>query len=307
VKNILLIGGFGFTGVHLINKIEGRCEKIVVYSTHNNDRYRIIKNPTNIIYEQGDVSDPSHLDNVIQNYKPEVIVHLAALTGIKKCQDNPQRSFLVNVYGTYNVVMSAVKSKSRLIFLSSREVYGETSNSTTLEDDPKIPNNVYGLTKLTAENFILWAHKRHGLPYTIVRPTNLYGPSGDEYGAQVIIKKFLNNEKIPILGGNQRMNFIHVEDVASAIQEIIFNERSLLEAFNVGSSYDLTVNEFVGLLTKITGKNPPLEYLPMREAETLNFRVSSDKIKKILGWSPKIDIEEGLSDTINWYKDQIKK
>lgn len=307
MESILLVGGFGFTGIHLINKIESPNRRIIVYSQNDNDVYGLVKNPSRIIHEHGDITDAVSLDNVIQKYRPQVVVNMAALTGIKRCFDDPKKAFTVNVYGTFNVIMSSAKTKSRLVFLSSREVYGESSNSHTSEDDPKIPNNIYGLTKLQAENIILWANKKYGLNYTIVRPTNLYGPGGDKYGAQVLIKKIINDEKIQILGGTQRMNFIYVEDVASAIERIISDERSLSETFNVGSHNDLTINEFVNLVAKISGKKPMIEYLPMRKTETLDFKVSIEKIRKVLDWSPQMDLESGLSSTINWYEKQIQK
>lgn len=307
MENILIIGGFGFTGLHLINKLENPHRKIIVYSQHNNDIYGLVNNFSSITYERGDITDAIRLDEVIQKYKPRVVVDMAAFTGIIKCHNDPQKAFTVNVYGTFNVITSLVKIKSHLIFLSSREVYGESSNSYTTEDDPKIPNNIYGLTKLQAENIILWANKRYGLNYTIIRPTNLYGPGGDKYGAQILIKKIINDEKVQIFGGTQRMNFIHVEDVASAIERIISDQSSLSEIFNVGSHDDLTINEFVNLVAKIAGKKPIIEYKPMRETETLDFKVSIEKIIKTLHWAPQMNLEVGLSHTINWYKKQIQK
>lgn len=307
MKNILLVGGYGFTGLHLLRKLERYDFNSIVYAPSYNDKYELARELKKVIFEQGSITDHNRLYEVCEKYNPSIIIHMAALTGIKKCQDNPKLAFDVNVNGTYGVVMAAVKSNSHLIFISSREVYGETTRDTSLEDDEKFPNNVYGLTKLLDENIIQWAFKKYGLKFTIVRPTNLYGPGGDNYGAQTLIKKFVKNEKIQIFGGKQKMNFVHVEDVTMAIEKVILEKKSLYQIFNVGSRYDLTINQFIETLEKVTGKKAEKEFLPMREAETINFAVSIDKIRDILNWEPRISLEEGLRQTFDWYSKRLIK
>ncbi len=301
MKNILITGGFGFTGSHLINKLDEMNYDLIIYSKRNTDS-RIIKNKKNLIFEKGDIIDSTRISEVVEKYDPKIIVHLAALTGITKCQNDPQGSFLTNVYGTFNIANACINSKTHLIFLSSREVYGETKNDRTSENDPKTPNNVYGITKLQAENLILWANEKYGLNFTILRPTNIYGYGGDKYGAQILIKKILANSSIQVYGGKQKMNFVHVEDVVDAITKAMIDNRSHKETLNVGSNDTLTILEFVDLLSKLTDKKPHLEFLPMREGETNNFNVSINKIKDVLNWKPSTNIESGLSSTIDWYK-----
>ena len=301
MENILLTGGFGFTGSHLINHFQKMNFQIIVFSNRNIVN-PIILDKSNIIFESGDIRDSNRFHEVMKKYRPSYVIHLAALTGITKCQNDPFTAFLTNVYGTYDVIKGCIETNSYLIFISSREVYGETNNIESSEDDNKIPNNIYGMTKLEAENLILWANKKYNLNYTILRPTNLYGHGGDTYGAQILIKKILEEKDVEILGGKQRMNFIFVGDVIDSIIKVINNDQSKNEIFNVGSNDTLSILEFIELVTKLTNKKPLLKFLPMRNGETKNFHVSIEKIQKKLNWKPSTQIKDGLLKTINWYK-----
>lgn len=301
MENILLTGGFGFTGSHLINQLQKMNFQIIVFSNKNIVN-PIILDKFNIIFESGDIRDSNRFQEVMKKYKPSYVIHLAALTGITKCQNDPLTAFLINVHGTYNVMKGCIETNSHLIFISSREVYGETKNTESSEDDIKIPNNIYGITKLEAENLILWANKKFSLNYTILRPTNLYGYGGDTYGAQILIKKILEEKDVEILGGEQRMNFIFVGDVIDSIIKVIHNDQSKNEIFNVGSNDTLSILEFIELISKLTNKKPVLKFLPMRNGETQNFHVSIAKIQKKLNWKPSTQIKDGLLNTINWYK-----
>jgi len=298
LKTILVTGGNGFIGKKLI---ESLLENYLVVVFAKNPIQTSFENHDNFKFEKGDIIDSNHTNQIISKYTPSIVIHLASLTGISKCENQPFDSFLTNVFGTFNVIQGCIKNNSKLIFLSSREVYGDTRGELTKEDDRKIPNNVYGLTKLEAENLILWAHKKFNLNYTILRPTNIYGPGGDKYGVQVIIQKLLHNETIFVMGGEQKMNFIFIEDIISAISECISNKNSINQIFNLGSNENLSINELINLLEKISGKYPILEFTNIRKGETMNFKPSINKINMILGWKPFTNLSDGLISTINTY------
>lgn len=297
---ILLVGGMGFLGKRFIKKFS-KIHELVIYAKKDNiAKERNFIELENVILEEGGVEEEK-IEQVILKHRPDVVIHLAALTGLKRCHDDPEKAFKINVYGTFNVVNSCIKTKSKLIFISSREVYGETLNNETSEDDKLIPNNIYGITKLLGEILVKQASLSQGLDYTILRLTNVYGPEGDKYGAQVIIKKALKENKIQILGGKQRLNFIFVDDVVDLMGLIIGNEKASKEIFNVGTKDTLTIEEFSNIVKKLIGKKIDLEYHPMRETETSNFEPSLKKIQNILGFKPNTDIESGLKKTIEWY------
>ena len=303
---ILLVGGLGFIGKHLIRRI-GEPHSLTVLS----DAEAAWKNASfvkthGINLEIGDITDEDRVRNVMLTHSPELVVHLAALTGIKRCNENPSLAFSVNVFGTYNIVMGCVKCKSKLIFISSREVYGESVSDRTQECDPLVPNNVYGVTKLLGEKLVTWAGSRYNLDYTILRLTNVYGPDGDQYNVQAMIKKALTEGKIQILGGNQRMNFIYVEDVAEVVGRCFFDPRSSRQIFNVGAYDSISVEEVVSKLVSLLDVPPRIERLPMRDGETLNFRPSIEKLEKELDYRPTTTFTMGLRKTVEWYRDKMR-
>jgi len=185
---IMLIGGLGFIGKHLIRRLlnHDRTHELTVF---DNSEARL-RNLNFIKYnklkvEVGDITDKDCIEEAVFKCRPEVIAHLAALTGIGRCNENPSLAFSVNVFGTYNVVEACKELDTKLIFISSREVYGDSKSNVTSEDDPLNPNNIYGLTKLLAENLVRWGASKFNIEYTILRLTNVYGPEGDEYGIQI--------------------------------------------------------------------------------------------------------------------------
>jgi len=302
---ILVTGGAGFIGSHLVEALLKRGEKVIVYARDNpkmNEMRTRYANNKNLVFIKGDVTDAETLMRTVTSYNPNFIVHLAAITGIKRCADSPLKSFHVNVYGTFNTVMAALKSNAKLIFASSREVYGETTNEATPEDAPLLPNNLYGLTKFLGEQLIVWARRKHGLNYTILRFTNVYGFGGDKYGVQVIIQKALKGEKIQVFGGNQVMNLVHVDDVVRALLIVLENEKSTNEIFNVGSYDSVKVDDLVYKIVKFIGRDIEIEHLPYRETETMFFRPDLSKIARILNWRPLIDLDTGLLRTVEEYK-----
>jgi UDP-glucose 4-epimerase len=297
---ILLVGGAGFIGKRFIRK-HAQKNKIIVYATTQD----IIKsknflNEFNIETEEG-VIEENKLSQIIEFHKPDVVIHLAALTGLVKCHNDPQNAFKTNVYGTHNVANSCANLRCKLIFISSREVYGETIDKSTREDDPLLPNNVYGITKMMGENIIQFFNQTQNLDFTILRLTNVFGPEGDQYGAQIIIKKALRDKKIQIFGGSQRLNYVYVDDVVDIIYKAIENKKSSKQIFNVGSTNTITVKEFAETVSNIIGDNIEFEYKPMRETETTNFEPNLTKLQKFFGL-PQTSLDEGIKKTIGWYK-----
>lgn len=297
---IFLIGGFGFIGRRFIRKFSGNYE-LIVYATKedilNAERTIDLKD---ISIEEGFVQEEK-LGKIIEKYNPDVVIHLAALTGLVKCHKNPEDAFKINVYGTHNVVSSCARVSAKLIFISSREVYGETGDHSSNEDNPLLPNNVYGITKMIGEHIVKLASQKYNLDYTILRLTNVYGPEGDQYGAQIIINKAIKEKKIPILGGAQRLNYVYVDDVIDVINLVLDHKESSKQIFNVGSKDTLSVEQFVEKVIDVIGTKIEKEYLSMRETETTNFEPDLGKLEKLLNYSSQTSLEIGIEKTIKWY------
>jgi len=301
---VALVGGFGFIGKHLIDKLADSYDLIVLSDSEGAKNAPHLGSGKQPIVEVGDIVNEEWVKDVMLRYSPDVAVHLAALTGVKKCNDNPSLAFSVNVLGTYYVIMGCVACRCRLIFMSSREVYGETGSHRAREDDPLAPNNIYGVTKMLAERLITWAASKHNLDHTILRLTNVYGPGGDQYNVQAMIRSAISQGGIHIMGGTQRMNLTYVEDVAEIIAKCLRNPRASHEIFNVGSKDNIVVEELVTKLISSLGIPVQIERKPMRLGETLDFQPDLDKMERTFGEYPRTTLNEGLQKTIRWYRNQ---
>lgn len=304
---VVLIGGLGFIGKHVIRKIGLQNDLVIFTDPQGAKESKSFVDKHKLRVEIGDITERDSIVEFLRKDRPSCVVHLAGLTGITKCEANPSLAYSLNVLGTYNVVMGCVASSAKLVFISSREVYGETRTERTPESDELQPNNLYGLTKLLAEQIVLWAAKKHKLDYTILRITNAYGPEGDQYGVQVIVRNALIGAKIPIIGGKQVMNLIYVEDAAEAIRRCLSDPRSSKEVFNVGSHDSVSVEEVLKTICEMVNVKPEAERLPMRTGETMTFRPSIEKLEKVLGYSPPTSLNVGLSRTIEWYKSGLPR
>ena len=295
---VMLVGGFGFIGTRFIRKYHKKYE-LVIFGKRSSYQKFIKKNRySDISFEIGDVT--KNVYEAISLHKPDIVIHMAALTGITKCNQDPPKAFLVNMLGTYNVIKGCITNNSKLIFLSSREVYGDTKNNRALEDDPLMPNNEYGITKMLDEELVKFANRLYGLRFTILRLTTVYGPGGDDFGSQIIIKDALKG-KVNVLGGNHRLNYVFVDDVVKIIAKTIQESRSNNEVFNVGSPNNLSLKEFVELVLQQIKNDVKVDYKPMRRGEVMNFTPDLKKLQSYLRINRFKEIKSGIRETIAWY------
>ena len=170
-----------------------------------------------------------------------------------------------------------------------------------------MPNNIYGLTKMLAEKTILWATHKLGLDYTILRLTNVYGPGGDQYNIQAMIKLAKLRGSIPIFGGKQQMNFTYVEDVTKVIELCLLDKRTSRQILNVGSKDSITVDALVSRLVpeleNILSTKVRIDRKPKRKGETLNFEPDLSKLQHTLGYVPNTSFAIGLRKTLKWYSE----
>jgi len=289
---IFLVGGFGFIGKRLIQNLYQTHELIIFSKEH------VHKLPS-VIIEKGNIQDLEIYES-IKHHNPDVVIHLAALSGLKKCQDDPFSAFTTNVFGTYNVAKACLETKSKLIFCSSREVYGETLNTESKEDDLPSPNNVYGITKLLGETIVKHMSQNDDLDYTILRLSNVYGPDNRGEGVNKMIKNALEEKKITINGGKQLMNLIYVDDVVYFLTLVLKNKKSSQQIFNVGSLDNVTIQFFAEKVKSLVNELT-FEYLEQPKIETLYFKPSMEKSKRILGFFPKTNLIDGIKKTMDWY------
>ena len=238
---------------------------------------------------------------IIETLNPDIIIHLAALSGLKKCENDPKKAFEVNVTGTENVVEGCLKTNAKLIFISSREVYGSTINEKSNEDDMLNPDNIYGQTKVNAEKIIQNAAKIFELNYVILRLTNVYGP-GSNSGVNRIIRESLSKEKILVNGGEQILNFIFIEDVVELIYLVILNNKLSKQILNIGSNDTSSLKKFVELLEELLNDPINVQYGEKPSFESLFFCPDIRKQQNIFGYDFKYSLEEGIIKTLQYMR-----
>jgi nucleoside-diphosphate-sugar epimerase len=240
------------------------------------------------------------LARAFESSKPDVVYHLAAVTGVATSYEQEELCLKTNVLGTYNVVEAAVKSgASRIIFASSREVYGETRGRSTREDAETRPNNLYGLTKLMGEQVLKWRCQIGGCRYVIFRITNVYGPGGEKYGIHKILNRIAAGEAVTVMGGKQLMNFIYISDLISALSKVLRNHKADNQVFNIAGPDTMTIEEAIAKICTITGKTVQMNKAPMRPTETLRFNPSISKVRRTLGWYPKVNFTQGIQQILS--------
>jgi len=250
---IFLTGGLGLIGRRFIERFSGTHD-LVAYARGGgvDGRARDFCRGRGVALEEGSVEDQL-LGEAIAKHRPDAVIHLAALKGLDKCRSDPGAAFMTNVFGTHKVAEACARASCRMILASSKEVYGVTSGGASGEDDPLRPNNLYGTTKMLAEELVRQAGLADGLDYTILRLTNVYGPGGDRSGVQAMIRNAISTGEIQIWGGGQTLNLIFVDDVADLLGDVLEGGRSSRQTFNVGSPDNLSVDDLVARLSGIMG------------------------------------------------------
>ena len=247
------------------------------------------------------------------------VIHLAAIVGgIANFHKLPHTLTEVN-NALYNAVVRAALDADveRFVYVSSSMVFERATQYPTREDhlpDCPVPLSAYGFSKLTGEVYCRAAHDEHGLPYTICRPFNAYGP-GEMPDAEpgiahavpdLIAKSLAGMRPLPIFGsGEQTRTLTHVSDIADGIVTAMAHPAGLNEDFNVSAAEELTVAEIARLCWVACGNDPDeleFEHLPSFEVDVVRRWPSVEKARELLGWEARIGVEEGIADTVRWLR-----
>ncbi len=295
---IIVTGGNGFIGRHLIKRLAGLGYKVTFLDNLSASGERGLPKTSDFIKQ--DISQSS-LTGIFLKIKPDIVFHLAAENRVV----SPVASTLQNnVIGTFNVLESsrAVKIK-QVIFSSSAAVYGDAKQLPIDETFPVRPISAYGISKLAGELYCQLF--RDFFTATVFRFANVYGPgqnSSAEGGAVAIfIKQILANQPITVYGdGSQTRDFVFVDDVVDALVAAI--SQPLSGPFNIGTNKKVSVNDLIDKISYLTGIKAKITKRPKRPMEIDHSLFSYSAVKAKLDWRPKTDLETGLKQTINWFK-----
>ncbi len=317
-KRILLTGGAGFIGSS-IAEILSHQNKIVIYDTFQRNSLcykKINKNNTAII--KGDVRDFDKLKSVCEDFEPQIAIHLAAIAGIDTVIIDPIKTMEVNIQGTFNF-LKALEKKSkklqRVINFSTSEVLGSYAYKSTEKSNTNFApvgeaRWTYSVSKVAGEHLTYSYYKVKGYPCVTIRPFNIYGPGQIGEGAiQIFIKNAIRNKTIEIHGdGDQIRSWCYIDDICQGILLVLEKEQAIGEIFNIGNPKGtITISSLAEKVVKICKSKSKIKYVPKTYVD-VELRIPSiEKATNILGYKPKIDLDEGIKRTFNWYKKWFRK
>lgn len=320
-KNILITGGAGFIGSHLVEAyLANNVKNVIVYDDFSTGTVRNLEHikDKRLKIVKGSILDSVKLNEVVKRGKVDVIEHLAAELEVYSGIENPENDARTNILGTLNVLNAALRNGvKRLLFASSGAVYGEAKYLPIDEKHPLEPHWPYGVSKLSAERYVIQYHKLFGLETTAFRYSIVYGPR--EWFGRVLtmfIKRiFLENKPPVVFGdGSQTRDFVYVNDVVEAHILAVGNDEAIGCVFNIGSGEAISIKELAEHLINLSGKELEILYDDPKEGsaskfqperirlkgELKNFVLDYSKAEKILGWRPNMDFTDGLAKEIEW-------
>ena len=313
-KRILLTGGAGFIGTTLTRRLIDDNE-IVVYDNLHRDAMggtELADHP-NLTFVQGDVLDTELVTETAKGATH--IVHLAAIAGVDTVLESPVRTMRVNMIGTYNVLEAAhatIDSLERLVDFSTSEVFGRHAYKVeevheTAQGSVGEARWTYAVSKLAGEHLAHAYHDEFGLPTVSVRPFNVYGPGQIGGGAiRAFIETVLGGEYLTIHGdGSQVRAWCYVDDMVDALMLVLERPEAAGEVFNIGNERSvLTILELAEQIRQLMGADVEINFRPLHYTDVEMRIPNIDKARKLLGWEPQVDLEEGLSRTIAWYRER---
>lgn len=308
-QKILITGGLGFLGVNLTEKLLQMNKKPYLLDFYPDSVFK--DNPyipfelNKVFYYKVDLREKSKVIEIFKEINPDVIVHAAALTVLKRDYQTAMDTLDINVKTTINV-LEAIKEVGtpKLIFLSTSDIYGELQPPFK-EDQLCFPASPYSISKLTGEHYCIMYSNINKIPLIILRIFNIFGKyqKGNRL-IPYIIKEILENKSVELTPGEQKREFNYIENIVDAILVSMEIKGFVRDIFNIGSGESLKIKDVALEISEILNKKDLIHLgaIPYRENEIWDMYCDNSHALEKLGWKPRISFKKGLELTIDWFK-----
>ncbi|NBB92484.1 MAG: dTDP-glucose 4,6-dehydratase [Gammaproteobacteria bacterium] len=322
MKTVLVTGGAGFIGSNFVHHLLGETDAKVVnldLLTYAGNRESLENLPPDRhVFVEGDVCDAALLARLLDEHRPEAIVHFAAESHVDRSIDDPGAFIRTNVTGTQVLLDRALAywqggaDPFRFVHVSTDEVYGtlEAGEPGFTETHPYAPNSPYAASKAAADHLARAWHRTYGLPVMITNCSNNYGPyQFPEKLIPLMLINALEAERLPVYGdGQQRRDWLFVTDHCRAIERVLASGEPG-RVYNVGGNAEMANLDVVHLLCDLLDERVPaerprrelIEYVTDRPGHDRRYAIDATRIRDELGWEPSVDFAEGLAKTVDWY------
>ncbi|HEY2988934.1 MAG TPA: NAD-dependent epimerase/dehydratase family protein [Candidatus Binatia bacterium] len=301
---IVVTGGAGFIGSHLVDSFIGAGHEVFIIDDLSSGDKRNL-NPKARFHHM-DLLDPK-IPALIGRIRPDVLNHHAAQMDVRHSVSDPVFDARVNVLGFLNLLEAGRASGlKKVIFASSGgAIYGEQEKFPASEDHPKRPASPYGVSKLTGENYLAYYHTTFGIPYVALRYANVYGPRQNFKGEAGVIAIFIDqllSGRTPVINGDgkQTRDFVYVGDVAAA--NLLALDSTHIGGLNVGTGVETDLLTLYEKIRRQVGSSTAATHGPAKTGEQMRSSLDASRARKILGWTTKTALDDGLAHTVAYYR-----
>jgi len=302
---ILVTGGAGFIGSHLVDRLIKQGHKVAVVDNLSTGSKKNL-NPKAKFYRLSITSNK--IEEVFKKENPKVVFHLAAQIDVRKSVADPVWDSNINIGGTLNILEKCKEYKVKKVLFASTggAIYGDAPRKfiPTKESYPAQPLSPYGIAKLTGEHYLEYYYEVFGMRYVALRLSNVYGPRQNSKGEAGVVAIFndmvMSGRKCFIYGtGRQTRDYLYVDDVVDAF--VLAMTRSAIGSFNISTGIETTVNQIFKKITKALDSKAKPKYAPLRAGEQKRSCLSWSLARKKLGWKPKTKLDQGIKETCKWF------
>jgi UDP-glucose 4-epimerase len=300
---ILVTGGAGFIGSHIVDALVARGDEVVVVDNLSTG-FRKNLNPKAKFYELS-IGD-KELARVFERERPQMVNHQAAQTVVTRSTAEPLFDAEQNILGSLNLILKCLEFGVRkLVYASSGgAIYGETGSRPADEGHPVAALSPYGVSKHAVEHYLQLYGNDAGLDYAVLRYANVYGqrqnPDGEGGVVAIFARQMLAGEQPTIFGaGDKTRDYVHVSDVVAA--NLLAQEKGSRSIYNISTGVETTDRKMFDTMAELLGYQGPPRYAPVRRGEILRSCLDGSKARKELGWQPRLALGEGLAQTVAYY------